>query len=69
MTQLVSHVAPPSAENACSHRHDVSVMSDQMNRLTMRVPANVSCPKNVPRPSSKPPTIGVCTVPRTLSAP
>jgi predicted DNA-binding transcriptional regulator YafY len=27
-TQLVSQVAPPSAENACSQRHDSAVMSD-----------------------------------------
>jgi predicted DNA-binding transcriptional regulator YafY len=27
-TQLVSQVVPPSAENACSHRHESAVMSD-----------------------------------------
>jgi len=29
MTQSAVQVAPPSQENACSHRHDVAVTSDQ----------------------------------------
>jgi hypothetical protein len=31
MTQFVSQVFPPSSEYACSQRHELAVISDQMN--------------------------------------
>src|SRR5690349_18499885 len=58
ITQLTSHVAPPSTENACSHRQVRSVMSDQRKRTRIGWPSNVSSPMNVPTPSLNRPTTG-----------
>ena len=40
--QFVSHVLPPSGENACSHRALVAVMCDDVNRTLIGLPRNVS---------------------------
>ena len=58
ITQLTSHVSPPSGENACSQRQVVAVMSDQRKRTRIGRPLNVSSAMNVPMPFSKPPTTG-----------
>lgn len=44
MTQLDSHVCPPSAENSCSQRAEVGVMSDQMKCALIGLPSWVSSP-------------------------
>jgi hypothetical protein len=59
MIQFVSHVAPPSAENACCHLAFVAVMSVQRKRTRIGVPFKVSSAKKVPVPSAKAPTTGV----------
>src|SRR5699024_10462716 len=43
MVQFVSQVRPPSAENACSHRIEVGVMSDQIRRVKTCFPSKGSC--------------------------
>ncbi len=40
--QLVSHVLPPSGENACSQWAELGVIRDQMKRIRMRLPRSVS---------------------------
>jgi len=40
--QLVSHVFPPSGENACSQCADVGVICDQVNRTRIGLPRSVS---------------------------
>jgi hypothetical protein len=42
MIQLVSHVLPPLSENACSHRHEVGVISDHTKRTRTARPSNMS---------------------------
>lgn len=44
MIQLDSQVWPPSAENSCSQRADVGVMSDQMKWARIGLPSCVSSP-------------------------
>src|SRR5919108_4442095 len=66
--QLVSHVFPPSAENACSQRQEVSVISEQIKRTKMLLPSKSSCEKNSPRPSAKLPISGGCKIPSALDA-
>jgi hypothetical protein len=51
-TQLVSQVAPPSVEKACSHLAVLSVMSDHTKRHVIGVPSQTSSLVNTPRPSS-----------------
>ena len=68
MIQLTSQVSPPSAENACSQRVEVSVMFDQMNRTMIGCPLKVSSARNVPMPSRELPTTGGSSGPRGLRA-
>lgn len=42
MTQLVSHVLPPSSENACSNREESAVISVKPFRAKMVLPLNNS---------------------------
>ncbi|GGM59407.1 hypothetical protein GCM10011608_50660 [Micromonospora sonchi] len=68
MTQFDSQVCPPSAENSCSQRAEVGVMSDQMKCALIGFPSCVSSPKKSPRPSVKVPTTGGKSRPLRLSA-
>ena len=62
MIQLVSQVAPPSGEKACSQRAEVWVISDQRKRTLMGRPLKVSSARKVPTPSLNPPRIGASIV-------
>src|SRR6185503_218114 len=58
ITQFVSHVRPPSSENACSHRGVGVVMPDQMKRTRIGRPLNTSSPWKTPASPSKCPKSG-----------
>src|SRR5688572_29930886 len=62
LTQLLSHVAPPSAELDCSQRADRGVMRDHCTRVFTARPLYVSSPTNVPTPSAKRPFTGAAMV-------
>src|SRR6266851_7112353 len=66
--QLISHVFPPSLENACSKRHESGVMSEMTNRTRMARPFSVSWSKNSPRPFLNSPTVGWLNTPPLLAA-
>ena len=68
MVQLVSHVFPPSAENACSQRQAFGPFTVHMNRLKICTPSKSSCENNSPRGPLNLPTIGTSSLPGLLSA-
>ena len=51
MTQLVTHVLPPSTEKACSQRAVFAEIHDHTNRTRTSFPSCVSSPWNSPCPS------------------
>ena len=59
IVQLVSHVAPLSAENACSQSGLSTAALDQVKRTVMGLPRNESSAKNLPTVPSNFPTTGV----------
>jgi hypothetical protein len=67
MIQLVSQVAPSSADRACAQRIESGVMSDQVNLQVTGMPLCVSGPRNTPTPSSNRPVTGGSIRARRLS--
>src|SRR6185436_94378 len=68
MIQFVSHVAPPSPENDCSHRAVPGVSCVQTKRTRTGRPSCSSSPSNVPTPPVKRPTTGGSKMPRFVEA-
>ena len=58
MTQFVSHVAPPSAENAYSQIGSPPGFAFQVKRTLMGLPSIVSVAKKTPTQPEKPPMTG-----------
>ena len=58
LIQLVSQLAPPSADIACSHRAELRVIRDQRTRVFTGRPSSMSSLWNVPTPSLKRPRSG-----------
>jgi PAS domain S-box-containing protein len=58
IVQLVSQLASPSSEKACSQRQWSASSTNQRKRTRMARPSRTSSPKNSPTPSTKRPIIG-----------